>query len=81
MWLKGNCNVMYLLRNLNVVQVTQKSIEVKNYVVQDKLREKINVFVRKLKCYICFFDVILYTQSTICQLYRGGSSWVDPVLS
>ena len=23
MWLKGNCNVMYLLRNLNVVQVTQ----------------------------------------------------------
>ena len=35
MWLKGNCNVMNLLRNLNVVQVTQKSIEVKNYVVQD----------------------------------------------
>ena len=32
MRLKGNCNVMYLLRNLNVVQVTQKSIEVKNYV-------------------------------------------------
>ena len=35
MWLKGNCNVMYLLRYLNVVQVTLKSIEVKNYVVQD----------------------------------------------
>ena len=29
----------------------------------------------------CLFDLILYVPSTICQLYRDGSSWVEPVLS
>ena len=30
----------------------------------------------------CFlFDLILYVPSTIFQLYRDGSSWVQPVLS
>ena len=27
------------------------------------------------------FDLILYVPSTIFQLYRNGSSWVEPVLS
>ena len=27
------------------------------------------------------FDLILYVTSTIFQLYRDGSSWVEPVLS
>ena len=27
------------------------------------------------------FDLILYLPSTIFQLYRDGSSWVEPVLS
>ena len=27
------------------------------------------------------FDLILYVQPTIFQLYRDGSSWVEPVLS
>ena len=27
------------------------------------------------------FDLILYVSSTIFQLYRDGSSWVEPVLS
>ena len=27
------------------------------------------------------FDLILYVLSTIFQLYRDGSSWVEPVLS
>ena len=27
------------------------------------------------------FDLILYIPSTIFQLYRDGSSWVEPVLS
>ena len=27
------------------------------------------------------FDLILYVPSTICQLNRDGSSWVEPVLS
>ena len=29
----------------------------------------------------CLFDLILYVPSTIFQLYRGESSWVEPVLS
>ena len=30
---------------------------------------------------ICLFDLILYVPSTIFQLNRDGSSWVEPVLS
>ena len=29
----------------------------------------------------CLFDLILYIPSTIFQLYRDRSSWVEPVLS
>ena len=34
-------------------------------------------------CWSCMvlFDLILYVPSTIFQLYREGSSWVEPVLS
>ena len=28
----------------------------------------------------CLFDLILYVPSTISQLYRDGTSWVEPVL-
>ena len=31
--------------------------------------------------WFCLFDLILYVPSTIFQLYRDGSSWVEPVLS
>ena len=30
---------------------------------------------------IFLFDLIIYVPSTIFQLYRDGSSWVEPVLS
>ena len=30
---------------------------------------------------ICFYDLILYVPSTIFQLCRDRSSWVEPVLS
>ena len=30
---------------------------------------------------VFWFDLILYVQSTIFQLYWDGSSWVEPVLS
>ena len=30
---------------------------------------------------VFLFDLILYVPSKIFQLYRGGSSWVEPVLS
>ena len=29
----------------------------------------------------CLIDLIIYVPSTIFQLYRDGSSWVEPVLS
>ena len=31
--------------------------------------------------YVCLFDLILHVPSTIIQLNRDGSSWVEPVLS
>ena len=31
-------------------------------------------------CVYNLFDLILYAQSTIFQLYRDGSTWVEPVL-
>ena len=31
--------------------------------------------------FVCLFDLILYVPSTIFQLYRDGSTWVEPVLS
>ena len=30
---------------------------------------------------LLLFDLILYVPSTIFQLYRGVSSWVEPILS
>ena len=33
------------------------------------------------QCFVCLFDLILYVPSTIFQLCRDGSSWVEPVLS
>ena len=30
---------------------------------------------------VCLFDLILYDPSTIFLLGRGGSSWVEPLLS
>ena len=30
---------------------------------------------------VCLFDLIIYVPSTIFQLNRDGSSWVEPVLS
>ena len=34
-----------------------------------------------LPSFVCLFDLIHYVPSTIFQLYRDGSSWVDPVIS
>ena len=33
------------------------------------------------KSYLVLFDLILYVPSTIFQLNRDGSSWVEPVLN
>ena len=31
--------------------------------------------------FVCLFDLILYVPTTIFQLNRDGSSWVEPVVS
>ena len=36
---------------------------------------------KKFKSIDFLFDLILNVPSTIFQLYRNGSSWVEPVLS
>ena len=40
----------------------------------DRLRVCVSLFV-------CLFDLILYVPSTIFQLNRDGSSWVEPIFS
>ena len=32
-------------------------------------------------CLACLFELILYVPSTIFQLLRGGSSWIEPAVS
>ena len=36
---------------------------------------------KPIKRFVCLFDLILYVPSTIFQLCRDESSWVEPVLS
>ena len=36
---------------------------------------------QRVELYLDLFDLILYIPSTIFQLCRDGSSWVEPVLS
>ena len=55
-----------------------------NFVVADNsYRTTWSLFLTNLaKDFFCLFlDLILYVPSTIYQLYRDGSSWVEPVLS
>ena len=45
--------------------------------------DRLRFFLLRLIClvYVCLFDLILYVPSTIVQLYRDRSSWVEPELS
>ena len=36
---------------------------------------------KNIMIFVCWFDLILYIPSTIFQLSREGSSWVEPLLS
>ena len=47
--------------------------------VEAKHWEDVSIVLFSLE--ICLFDLILYVPSTIFQLNRDGSSWVEPVLS
>ena len=39
------------------------------------------IITQHAKSQFCLFDLILYVPSTIFQLNRDGSSWVEPLLS
>ena len=43
--------------------------------------ECLHLCVQSLRIHILLFDLILYVPSTIFQLNRDGSSWVEPVPS
>ena len=45
------------------------------------VRTYLRTYVPTYVCMYCLFDLIFYVPSTIFQLYRDGSSWVEPVLS
>ena len=46
----------------------------------DPIQEK-TIIVLMTLLFVCLFDLILYVPSTIFQVNRDGSSWVEPVLS
>ena len=43
--------------------------------------EEVSCFKSLICGFVCLFDLILYAPSTIFQLNRDGSSWVEPILS
>ena len=45
------------------------------------IEDDILLCLQKQDMFVCLFDLILYVPSTIFQLNRDGSSWVEPVLS
>ena len=46
-----------------------------------EMASQLNNQSKRYDLFVCLFDLILYVPSTIFQLYRDGSSWVEPVLS
>ena len=56
-------------------QVYTNFITLKQVVAEKTVTKNVHM------CYIVLFDLFLYVPSTIFQLCRDGSSWVEPVLS
>ena len=53
-----------------------------NYFELSSVSKNLNSNFRGFTVYfVCLFDLILYVPSTIFQLNRDGSSWIEPVLS
>ena len=65
-----NAEYGFMLANPDQMQhsrTTNHGYKVYNYIIYWRL------------CFfVCLFDLILYVPSTIFQLYRDGSSWVEP---
>ena len=71
--------VRALIRNIGALATLRAPIEGSDQPAQ--MCRLIWVFDRRTCRLVCLFDLILYVPSTIFQLYRDGSSWVEPVLS
>ena len=56
-------------------------IDVEDVTVEEMLEEVVKSTESMYALKTFLFDLILYFPSTIFQLYRDGSSWVEPVLS
>ena len=70
-----NCSLNRLL------YITQKIVMALNdrHLSSDSLNSNDNSL--RIIVFVSLFDLILYVPSTIFQLNRDGSSWVEPVLS
>ena len=62
------------------VEFSQKVVLI-DVALADYKNYKLLWLIFSLSIFVCLFDFILYLPSTIFQLNRDGSSWVDPVLS
>ena len=86
-WNKGHCLSLAVCPNtpdFTLLKGRSTSIQIRKkmdfvLLCQQKLLS-VYVFPYFTRCMI-LFDLILYVPSTIFQLYRDGSSWVEPVLS
>ena len=73
--LRPNTTYMFLIRAKNAQGVGLPSL------VSDPVTTASKSIPPSLGASFCLFDLILYLPPTIFQLYRDGSSWVEPVLS
>ena len=69
------------------MSITNGIVSSKIYDKRDDFKFEIVIFpfldgdIPRSPSYVCLIDLILYVPSTIFQLCRDGSSWVEPVLS
>ena len=61
-----------------MIRITAK---IKENTLFSRALVKIRAKIENNTLVVCLFDLILYVSSTIVQLYRDGSPWVEPVLS
>ena len=72
---------MVVVLNWNQISPPLSPGKVGNSSVASDFRNVITLSNRSEKESVSLFDLILYVPSTIFQLNRDGSSWVEPVLS
>ena len=67
------CIVCGFMSQSTAILMPNRSVPISTLFFLDKLHKLDNQF--------CLFDLILYVPSTLFQLYRGGSSYVEQILT